>query len=190
MHKLIFLGTVLIHALTISTLTFAGESKHTVSAGISVGDISNVSEYGSQLNELNDSGTTHITLAYDYNINPYFSVGLGYLDGDSGEIDVLLIDSFTDTKITYSAPFLRSTLSYPFSSKNSIFIGLRLYNYTFDVYDDYEVIYSEKDHDFGYFVGWKRVFNSGIGFTLGYERLGLGESIIVSGPNINIVYRF
>ena len=185
MHKLIFLGTALF-----STLTFAGNSNHSVGLGISISDITNDALYGTPLSELNDSITGHITLAYDYRVNPYFSVGLGYFEGDSGEIDAFIFDSFTDSYMTYSAPFVRTTATYPFSDRNSIFIGFNVFDYQFSAYDDEVLKYSETGNDFGFFAGWKHTYDLGIGFTVGYERLYFGDEITLSGANANLIYRF
>lgn len=51
---------------------------------------------------LNDVTRAHYTLSYQYNINEYFAVGAGCLNGDSDSF-IRIVDIFTDSELECNA---------------------------------------------------------------------------------------
>ena len=172
----------------ISSIALANENPHAIGLEYSYSDINNGS--AEETSDLNDLITTHYSYSYQYQMTENFSIGLGYLKGDSSRADGFIIDLFTDSKIDYSAILFTAKANYPVSIRNSVYLKVNAIQYDYDVVDDNEVVYSEDDNDFGFSLGWEYEFDNGIGINAGYEVLNLGKHIDIKGFNIGISYRF
>jgi long-subunit fatty acid transport protein len=179
---------IIILSFCISSIAFANEKPHAIGLEYSYSDINNGSN--EETSDLNDSITTHYSYSYQYQMAEDFSIGLGYLKGDSSRADGFLIDIFTDSKIDYSAILLSAKVNYPVSKRNSVYLKVSAIQYDYDVVDDNEVVYNEDDNDFGFSLGWGYEFDNGIGINAGYEILNLGKHIDIKGFNAGISYRF
>jgi predicted porin len=123
-------------------------------------------------------------------VSEYFSVGLGYLKGDSSNADGILVDIFTDSKIDYSALLISAAVNYPLSKRNSLYVKVNALKYDYDIIDDDAVVYNQDGNDFSFSVGWMFEFHNGLSIKAGYEKLNLGEHITIKGFNTGISYRF
>jgi hypothetical protein len=171
----------------VSALAFASEDLHSIDVGYSYSDIRNGdSEVTS---ELNDLITSHYSLSYLYNVSKHFSIGLGYLTGDSSHADGLL-DIFTNSKIDYSAGLFSLAINYPVSKRNYLYLKTSLLDFDYDIIDDGKIVYNESGSDFSFSFGWGYEFDNGIGIKAGYEKLNLGEHVNIGGFNTTINYRF
>jgi long-subunit fatty acid transport protein len=179
---------IIILSFFISSIVFANEKPHAIGLEYSYSDINNGSD--EETSDLNDLITTHYSYSYQYQMADNFSIGLGYLKGDSSNADGIIIDIFTDSKIDYSAILLSAKVNYPVSKRNSVYLKVNALQYDYDVVDDNEVVYSEDDNDFGFSFGWGYEFDNGIGINAGYEVLSLGKHIDIKGLNAGIGYRF
>ncbi|TMP77386.1 hypothetical protein CWB73_20090 [Pseudoalteromonas phenolica] len=175
-------------SLFISSAAFAGDNSHSVGLGYSYSNIDNINDESTS--ELNDLVTSHFSFSYHYNVNKYFSVGVGHLNGDSSKADGGFIDVFTDSKIDYNSNFLSAIISYPITKRSSLYFKANALSYEYDIIDDNKSVYKEDDSDFGYGLGWKYVFDNGIGLDFGYEVLNLGSRIDIEGFSAGISYNF
>lgn len=180
----------------ISSIAVANEKTHAISFEYSYATVDNGSD--EKTADLNDLFTSHIAYSYQYNITEYFSIGLGYLKGDSSKTDGLIIDLytdsnidlFTDSKIDYRSILFSASANYPISKRNYLYLKVNALSYDYDIVDDNEVVFNEDGHDFGYSLGWKYKFDNGIGLNTGYEVLNLGEYIEIVGVKIGVSYYF
>jgi hypothetical protein len=171
----------------ISSLASASEVLHSIGVGYSYSDIKNDSS--EVTSELNDTITSHYSVSYQYKVSEYFSIGFGYLQGDSSHA-VGVADIFTDSKIDYSATLFSSAVNYPMSKRNYLYLETSLLEFDYDVIDDSKVVYNEGGRDFSYSFGWGYTFDNGMGIKAGYEKLNLGEHVDIGGFNTTINYRF
>lgn len=133
--------------------------------------------------ELNDVGTFHYALSYEYNLSRYFSLGISYLDGESDEelSAYAILDAFTDSYIDYRATGLSARFQVPLSPSNSLYLDLERYRYHYEVFDDNEPFYSTSGYDNAFTLGWRIQFGSGASFKLGYQKFQLGDRISTRG---------
>jgi len=172
----------------ISSIALANEKSHSINFEYSYSDINNGS--GEETSDLNDLVTSHLAYSYQYSVTEYFSIGLGYLKGDSSKADGIIIDIFTDSKIDYSSIMLSALANYPISKRNYLYLKVNALQYDYDIVDDNEVVFNEDGNDFGYSLGWMYKFDNGIGLNAGYEVLNLGKHIDIKGINVGISYHF
>ncbi|NQZ20863.1 MAG: porin family protein [Colwellia sp.] len=172
----------------ISSVAIADESIHKIGLEYSYSEISNGSD--KKTSELNDLITSHYAYSYQYKVSEHFSMGLGYVKGDSSNADGILIDIFTDSKIDYSALLISAAVNYPLSKRNSLYVKVNVLQYDYDIVDDNAVIYSQDGNDFSFSLGWMFEFHNGFSIKAGYETLNLGEHITIKGFNTGISYRF
>jgi long-subunit fatty acid transport protein len=179
---------IFILSFFISSIALANENPHTIALEYSYSSITNGSD--TETSDLNDLMTTHYSYAYQYKLAEHFSIGLGYLKGDSSNTDGVLVDIFTDSSIDYSAIMLSAKVNYPVSKRNYLYLSVDALKYDYDILDDNEIKYSEKDNDFGFSLGWGYKFDNGIGISAGYEVVNLGKHIRINGVSSGINYRF
>jgi hypothetical protein len=170
-----------------STLVHAQESPHVV--GIQVDFSAIDTENNDNTRELNDLTSAHYTLSYQYSINEYFSVGAGYLNGDSSSF-TSIVDIFTDSKLDYNALMLSAKAQYPISKRNSLYVQINALQYDYDIIDDNKTVFSDDGSDFGFSAGWKHQYDMGIGLKIGYDVLNLGDNITINGISVEASYRF
>ncbi len=175
-----------VYSLT-STTIYAQESPHVV--GIQVDFSAIDTENNDNTRELNDVTTAHYTLSYQYNINEYFAVGAGYLNGDSNSF-TSIADIFTDSELDYNAFMLSAKAQYPISKRNSFYVQINALQYNYDIIDDNETIFSDDGSDFGFSAGWKHQYDMGIGLKIGYDVVNLGSNITINGISAEVSYRF
>jgi hypothetical protein len=171
----------------ISSLASASEDLHSIGVGFSYSNIRNDNSAG--ISELNDVHTTHYSIAYQYKLSEYFSIGLGYLQGDSSHA-VGVADIFTDSKMDYSAILFSPAVNYPVSKRNYLYLEVSALEFAYDVIDDSKVVYNERGRDFSYSFGWGYKFDNGMGIKAGYEKLNLGEHVDIGGFHTTLNYRF
>ncbi len=188
MNRFVNVGllTLSVCSLT-STTIYAQESPHVV--GIQVDFSAIDTENNDNTRELNDVTTAHYTLSYQYNINEYFAVGAGYLNGDSKSF-TSLVDIFTDSELDYNAFMLSAKAQYPLSKRNSFYVQINALQYDYDIIDDNETIFSDDGSDFGFSAGWKHQYDMGIGLKIGYDVVNLGSNITINGISAEVSYRF
>ena len=175
-------------SLFLSSAAFAGDNSHSLGLGYSYSSIDNIND--EDTSELNDLFTSHFSFSYHYNLNTYFSVGVGYLNGDSSNADGVFLDSFTDSKIDYNSSFLSAIINYPLTKRSSLYLKANAMSYGYDIIDDNKTFYKEEGSDFGYGLGWRYVTDSGIGLDFGYEVLNLGSRIEIEGFSAGVSYNF
>lgn len=171
----------------ISSLAFASEDLHSIDVGFGYSNIRN--DDSEVTSELNDVQTTHYSVSYQYKVSEYFSIGFGYLQGDSSHA-VGVADIFTDSKLDYNAILFSTAVNYPVSKRNYLYLEASALEFDYDVIDDSKVVYNESGRDFSYSFGWGYKFDNGMGITAGYEKLNLGEHVDIGGFNTTINYRF
>lgn len=179
---------IIILSFFISSVAIADESLHKIGLEYSYSEISNGSD--TETSELNDLMTSHYAYSYQYKVSEYFSVGLGYLKGDSSNASGLIIDIFTDSKIDYNALLISAAVNYPLSKRNSLYVKVNALQYDYDIIDDNTVVYNQDGNDFSFSFGWMFEFHNGLSIKAGYEKLNLGEHITIKGFNTGISYRF
>ena len=170
-----------------STTTLAQESPHVVGVQLDFSAID--TEDNINTRELNDVTTAHYTLSYQYNINEYFAVGVGYLDGDSNSF-TSIVDIFTNSELEYNVFMISVKAQYPISKRNSLYVQINALKYDYDIIDDNQSVYKNNGSDFGFSAGWKHQYDMGIGLKVGYDVLNLGDNITINGVSIEASYRF
>lgn len=170
-----------------STTILAQESPHVVGVQLDFSAID--TEDNINTRELNDVTTAHYTLSYQYNINEYFAVGVGYLDGDSNSF-TSIVDIFTNSELEYNVFMISVKAQYPISKRNSLYVQINALKYDYDIIDDNQSVYKNNGSDFGFSAGWKHQYDMGIGLKVGYDVLNLGDNITINGVSIEASYRF
>lgn len=171
----------------ISTTTLAQESPHVIGLQVDLSTID--TENNDNTRELNDVTTAHYTLSYQYDLNEYFAIGAGYLNGNSSSF-TSLVDIFTDSELDYSALVISAKAQYAISKRNSLYIQINALQYDYDIIDDNQTIYSDDGSDFGFSAGWKHQYDMGMGLKVGYDVLNLGSNIKINGVSVEVSYRF
>jgi hypothetical protein len=171
----------------ISSLAFANEDLHSIGVGYSYSNIRN--DESEVTSELNDLITSHYSVSYQYKVSVYFSIGIGYLQGNSSHADGLL-GIFTNSKIDYSAILFSPAVNYPISKRNYLYLKTSVLEFDYDIIDDGKVVYTEGARDFSFSFGWGYEFDNGMGIKAGYEKLNLGDHVVIEGFNTAINYRF
>lgn len=182
------LRSIIVLGILASSGANASSEQHRFDVGYSYADISK--DTSPQTQELNDVVTSHYSLSYQYQLNKYLGLGVGYINGDSSRADGLLIDIFTDSKVDYSAVLLSAQLSYPFAERHAGYVAIHATQYDFDVFDDGKINVSDDGTDLGFAFGWQYNFDNGLGIRAGYEVVNLGEHIDIKGFTTGINYRF
>jgi len=179
---------IIVLSFFISTIALAEESPHSIGVEYSYSRINNGSD--EKVSDLNDLITSHYATSYEYEVTEYFSVGLGYLKGDSSNAEGLIVDLFTDSKIDYRAFMISAAVNHPISKRNSLYLKVNVHQYDYDIVDDNTVVYNKSGSDFSYSFGWMYEFNNGLAIKAGYEILNMGDHIDIKGFNTGINYRF
>lgn len=138
--------------------------------------------------DLYDLSTVHYSINSKFQVMKYLAVGIGYLKGDSDNVNVVL-DLFTDTKIEYSAIVLFAELSYPISERNYLYAQVNINKFDYDIVNDGDLVFSDDGNKLGYSLGWMYKFDSDIGMKAGYERLDL-DGIEMHGLTMGVNYNF
>lgn len=185
MEYLIRAGIVIIFAL--SPALQANEKPHSFGLEIHNGTI-DAARTGATT-QLNDTDSTHYMLRYDFNFTKEFSLGLGYLDGDSSNFNSFF-NLFTDSRLEYDALLVNAKYQFILSKRNRLFIQASAIQYNYDIIDDNAVVSSDEDSDFGLAIGWAMKFNKGLGLGVGYNYLRMGSDIKVKTINFGINYSF
>ena len=179
---------IIILSYFISSIALANTTSHEIGFEYSYSDIKNGS--AEETSDLNDLLTSHYSFLYQYGVAEHISIGFGYLKGDSSNVDGILIDIFTDSKIDYSALLASAAVNYPISKRNFVYLKVNALQYDYDIIDDNTVVYNKDGNDFSFSFGWMYEFDNGLGIKAGYESLNLGKNIKINGFNTGISYRF
>lgn len=179
--------TILAMMLFASTLVHATDKPHSFGLEIHNGTI-DAAQSGTT-NQLNDVDTVHFMLRYDYNFTPEFSLGLGYLAGDSSDYPSFF-NLLTNSRLEYDALLLNARYQFLLSKRNRFYIQASAIQYDYDIIDDNAVLASKDDTDYGLSVGWAFKFNNGLGLGVGYNHLRLGSEIKLRTVNFGINYSF
>ena len=176
--------------ITASTLSNAQNIEHGLWLDLSVAEIEETNDDpGAFTAELNDSSSGHLALSYELRFNRVFALGIGYLSGDSDEVE-FIFDWFTDTEVEYSSFFAAAKISLPLSERNSLFVDINHHEYEFEVLDDLEVIEEQEGSDIGYVFGWRIDFNDTLGMEVGREYMPLGPDLTIKGARVGLKYQF
>lgn len=167
----------------------AAESPHRIEARGALGSIDASSKQGSSTEELNDLSTGHIGIAYNYKLHDNFSVGIERLSGDS-EVFVEISDLFTDSKLDYDLINFVGLAEFAVSERNELYGKLIAYRYDYDVIDDGEVVGSGDGSSIGFGIGWRYTFDLGVGVSMGYESISLGDDVDIRGISWALSYQF
>jgi hypothetical protein len=179
---------IILLSFFISASTQAEESPHRVGIEYSYASVDKRST--EETSELNDVFTSHYAYTYQYEVAEYFSMGLGYLKGDSSDAEGIIIDLFTDSKIDYSALLISAEVDLPISERSYLYLKVSALQYDYDIIDDNEIVYNNDGNDWGYAFGWIYEFDNGLGIKTGFETLNFGKNITIKGINAGISYRF
>lgn len=169
-----------------STMLFAQDNPHVIGLQADFGELSTKANKNTE--KLDDISTTHYTLSYQYSLNENFSVGAGYLTGDSSSF--IAIFDFNDSELEYSAFMLSAKAQYPISKRNSLYLQLNALQYDYDILDKDKTVFNDDGSDFGYSFGWKYQWDMGLGLKVGYDVINLGSDIKLNGISIETSYRF
>ena len=169
-----------------STVLFAQDNPHVIGLQADFGELSTKANENTE--KLDDISTTHYTLSYQYSLNENFSVGAGYLTGDSSSF--IAIFDFNDSELEYSAFMISAKAQLPISKRNSLYVQLNALQYDYDILDDDKTIFNDDGSDFGYSFGWKYQWDMGLGLKVGYDVINLGSDIKLNGISIETSYRF
>ena len=185
MKNLIRAGIVT--TLLLSAALQANEKPHSFGLEIHNGTID--ADRSGATTQLNDTDSTHLMLRYDYNFNKEFSLGLGYLDGDSSNFNSFF-NLFTDSRLEYDALLVNAKYQFVLSKRNRLFVQASAIQYNYDIIDNNSVVSSNEDTDFGLAIGWAMKFDKGLGLGVGYNYLRLGSDIKIKTVNFGISYSF
>lgn len=178
---------ILTIALFFSTTTHAVDKPHSFGLEIHNGTIDAVQT--GPTSQLNDVDTLHFMLRYDYNLTPKFSLGLGYLNGDSSDYPSFF-NLFTNSRLDYDAILLNARYQFILSKRNRFYVQASAVKYDYDIIDDNTVLTSNDDTDYGLAIGWAFKFDKGLGLGVGYNHLRLGSEIKLRTVNFGINYNF
>lgn len=181
--------------LIITLVTFscfsslAAESPHRLELRGALGTIDAARQQGASTEELNDLSTGHIGIAYNYKVNKNFSVGIEKQSGDS-EVFIEISDLFTDSKLDYDLTNIVGLAEFALSERNEVYGKLIAYRYDYDVIDDGEVVGSGDGSSIGFGIGWRYTFDLGVGVSMGYEAISLGDDVDIRGISWALSYQF
>ena len=169
--------------------SLAEESRHRLEARGVLGTIDASKEQGSSTEELNDLSTGHIGIAYNYKLNKTFSLGVEKLSGDS-EVFVEISDLFTDSKLDYDLVNIVGLAEFAISERNEVYGKLIASQYDYDVLDDGQIVGSNDGSSVGFGIGWRYTFDLGVGVSMGYEAISLGDDVDIRGISWALSYQF
>lgn len=169
-----------------STALFAQDNPHVIGLQADFGELSTKSNENTE--KLDDISTTHYTVSYQYSFTKNFSVGAGYLTGDSSSF--IAIFDFNDSELEYTAFTISAKAQYPISKRTNVYFQLNALQYDYDIIDNKRTIFNDDGSDFGYSFGWKYQWDMGLGLKVGYDVINLGSDIKLNGVSIETSYRF
>lgn len=152
-----------------------------------------------------DGNTIHFSGSYLFDLTPWFSLGVGYLDGDNDRNEPL----FAAGELKYQAYAVIAEGRFVLSERHHSSLYARLSGLKYDYritdaiynWDNFNFFdagsvgsgysnFSDKGTSIGAAVGWSARFGSGIGLEVGYEYLRLGSQIEIETANFGLSFSF
>lgn len=185
MKNLIKISTLSLAILSGSVLAQQEHGPHIVGLQIDFSAID--SKNNERTKGFYDIDTAGAKYSYQYELNPYFAVGIGYLKGNSEEFTFFISDK---SNLKYRASVASARVQYPITKRSNVFAQVSGLKYDYDIEKKGKKLNSADGSDYGFSLGWKYQFDSGIGLKTGYEVLHMGKDISLKGYIFEVSYRF
>lgn len=160
-------------------------TRHTLTASFSAGEL----DVDRTKQDLSDDESKHFSLSYDHHFNVGLYLGIGYLDGESGELSVI-DDLFDSDELVYDAGFVKAGYQYVLTSKQAMFAEVSVLDYETRFLNKTQPTVSDQGTGVGVAVGWQYQLDNGVGFKVSVEQLQLGSDVDIESINGGLFYRF
>lgn len=190
---------VIVTSLMISITAFAAEpsykqstkysheyaSKHNIEVSIAAGDL-HLNSGGQRFNE---DSAKHRQLSYHYQFNNGVYLGLGLIDGESGDLSPI-DDLFGGNELEYQAELIKAGFSYQSSEYHALYAEILLLNHDTSVNIGGQRFEQNNEFGWGLASGWQYSWSQHLNLKLGLQQLNIDSELDIKTITASVGVRF
>lgn len=160
-------------------------SKHNIEVSIAAGDL-NLNSGGQRFNE---DSAKHRQLSYHYQFNNGVYLGLGLIDGESGDLSPI-DDLFGGNELEYQAELIKAGYSYQSSERHALYAEVLLLNHDTSVNIGSQTFEQNSEFGWGLASGWQYSWSQHLNLKLGLQQLNLDSDLDIKTITASVGVRF
>ncbi len=160
-------------------------SKHNIEVSIAAGDL-NLKSGGQRFNE---DSAKHRQISYHYQLNNGVYLGLGLIDGESGDLSPI-DDLFGGNELEYQAELIKAGYSYQSSERHALYAELLLLNHDTSLTIGSQRFEQNNEFGWGLASGWQYSWSQNLNLKLGLQQLNLDSDLDIKTITGSVGVRF
>ena len=160
-------------------------SKHNIEVSIAAGDL-NLNSGGQRFKE---DSAKHRQLSYHYQLSNGVYLGLGLIDGESGDLSPI-DDLFGGNELEYQAELLKAGFSYQSSERHALYAELLLLNHDTSLNIGSQTFEQNNEFGWGLASGWQYSWSQNLNLKLGLQQLNLDSDLDIKTITASVGLRF